>query len=591
MMRSVSLARRPWFLIALFGSLVLASRCPIAPGQLFSFDDVNLAYAIGHFDIRVSQPQPPGYPLFVMEMRALSWLRFHRPESILLVLALAGSIAALVLMVLGGNRILGGSSGFCAACLLLFDPVFWHAGVSSALRMQLAIISLAVGTACYRAWTGEGRWVLWSALILGIGAGARPESGPLLFPLWAACALRAPVRWRVRGLSLCAMGAAVLLWLLPAMLASGGPIAYWKTCSAYLADQASLTSEAFGASTNRWLATFWRLMVWTLSGVLAWPLAAIVAWHRGEGFGLGRSRAAFLALWFLPPFLFALFVHIEDPGQALGMIPVVALFGGFLVDRALDRMAGRVSRWTALVFFLFPAAAALLELGDARQILIYVPLCSIPAGLLLRQSQPMKPGYPEREHTMVFLLFPGVLLGLVMFLYPHWYYAGSATKGLAAVAEHSLTDINSGFALTSLAHIRNTTDTDDHTLREAQRLALEHTGKTLVVWEHGLTSSRKAAYYLRGLPVVVLEHQKLAASPPVATMWNGADLLQRFEGGNPVRVRLLPGARIVWLLNPRTEFYALAQHAFAMTSAGPVYFTDLPAEAGSRVLGEYELRW
>jgi thiol-disulfide isomerase/thioredoxin len=50
---------------------------------LFTFDDVNLAYSVGHFDIRMSQPHPPGYPLFVMEMRVLSWLRFRRAESAL----------------------------------------------------------------------------------------------------------------------------------------------------------------------------------------------------------------------------------------------------------------------------------------------------------------------------------------------------------------------------------------------------------------------------------------------------------------------------------------------------------------------------
>src|SRR5947209_10648205 len=121
----VSLARRPWFALALFGILIFASRYPLAPGQLFTFDDVNLAYSIGHFDIRASQPHPPGYPLFVAEMRVLWWLRFRRAESLLFALALAGSIAALVLLAVCGNRIMGGASGYYAAWLMLFHPVFW----------------------------------------------------------------------------------------------------------------------------------------------------------------------------------------------------------------------------------------------------------------------------------------------------------------------------------------------------------------------------------------------------------------------------------------------------------------------------------
>src|SRR5712671_6750433 len=100
MMGCVSLVRRPWFVFILFGLLVFASRRPLAPGQLFTFDDVNLAYSIGHFDIRMSQPHPPGYPLFVLEMRILSLLRFHRAESTLLALALFGSITTILLLFL-----------------------------------------------------------------------------------------------------------------------------------------------------------------------------------------------------------------------------------------------------------------------------------------------------------------------------------------------------------------------------------------------------------------------------------------------------------------------------------------------------------
>src|SRR5689334_5927910 len=106
MMGCVSLVRRPWFVLILFGLLIFASRWPLAPGQLFTFDDVNLAYSIGHFDVRISQPHPPGYPLFVMEMRLLHWFRYRRAESILLALSLTGSLAALLLTIWCGNRIL-----------------------------------------------------------------------------------------------------------------------------------------------------------------------------------------------------------------------------------------------------------------------------------------------------------------------------------------------------------------------------------------------------------------------------------------------------------------------------------------------------
>ena len=49
--------------------------------------------------------------------------------------------------------------------------------------------------------------------------------------------------------------------------------------------------------------------------------------------------------------------------------------------------------------------------------------------------------------------------------------------------------------------------------------------------------------------------------------------------------------RVVWLLNPRAEFSKIVQQNFALLQAGPVYWTDLPLEGGSRRLGEYEVVW
>ena len=54
-------SRWPWLiLICIEGVSRLCAADTIA---LFAFDDVNFAYSISHFDIRDSQPHPPGYPV------------------------------------------------------------------------------------------------------------------------------------------------------------------------------------------------------------------------------------------------------------------------------------------------------------------------------------------------------------------------------------------------------------------------------------------------------------------------------------------------------------------------------------------------
>jgi hypothetical protein len=139
-------------------------------------------------------------------------------------------------------------------------------------------------------------------------------------------------------------------------------------------------------------------------------------------------------------------------------------------------------------------------------------------------------------------------------------------------AEHAWTDINSGFALTSLEQIQNTLAIDDHTLRETRRLAAEHPANTVV--------RRKVGYYAPGVTVFVLEHKEIRGGQPVIVLWQGSKLLARQQD-----------THVVWLLNLRTALPDLVKQNFPVNEAGPVYYPDLPAEHGSRQLGEYEIAW
>jgi len=90
----------------------------------------------------------------------------------------------------------------------------------------------------------------------------------------------------------------------------------------------------------------------------------------------------------------------------------------------------------------------------------------------------------------------------------------------------------------------------------------------------------------------VLEHELIrSGSPPVIAIWKGPVLSSRIQGPAPVSTTLPEGGRVVWLLNPRTEFYSMVTRSFPLTPAGPAYYTDLPREKGMRQLGEYEFAW
>jgi len=525
-------------LVLLFGAIVAASRLPLAPGQLFSYDDVNFAYAIGDFNPRVSQPQPPGYPLFVLQTRILFWLRFRRPESNLLAIALLGSTAAVVALAWAGNRILGGDTGYCAAWLLVFHHSFWYAGVTSALRVQLALVSAVVAATCWRAWRGERRGIYSSAVALGLAAGIRPALGLLLFPLWAVGAWRAG-GWRDRRRGLALLSAVILAWLIPTVIASGGPVDYARSCWEYLADQSALTSGLFGAAAARWQATICWMAVWGFSGVLAWPLAAIFAWRRGGGLGYSWTQVAFLGLWLAPSLVFAVLVHIADAGQALAMVPVVCLVGGYLASRA----ASRLDPW--------------------------VP----------------------RAHAVVLFLLPSLFLDALIFFRPVWYYQGPAATGWGAAAHRVWADLHTGMSFSSLAQMRGIAWVDDMAFTELRRLAAEKPGNTVVLWERGRTSARKTGYYFQNLPLVVLSPRKIAGdSTPVARFMRGPRVERLLEGGPPLRVPLPAGARLIWMVEPKSDFFRDLRQSFPLTDAD-LYYNDLPAGGGEQRVGDYLFAW
>jgi hypothetical protein len=577
------------FGLILLASLVLiaATRIPLAPGQLFSFDDVNFAYAMGDFDIANSQPQPPGYPLFVLETRVLSCLRFKRAESNFLALSILGSAAALVSLAYFGNRILGRDSGLIAAALLLFHHSFWYAGLTSAIRTQLALISVVVAGLCFRAWNGERRWIYGSAIALGVCSGIRPEMGPLLLPLWLASVFRATRNARAWLSASALLTATVLAWLAPAVLASGGPKNYVLLTWHYLTEQATLTSGVFGAQDERWYGTIVWLMVWSMSTILALPAAAILAWRGGSGFGLTRSQIGFLLLWLLPALLSAILVHVADPGQTLAIVPIVCLVGGYLIGRAMDTLSKRIPELQATLFAGVPLTFALSTLVlHPRWVLTSVPVVCIAAGLLLKRLS--AGGAGRRMHSLLFLLSPALFLNLLIFFQPVWYYRGTQTG-----FERLFDDLHSGLSFTSLAQIRATVWVDHNTLVEIGRLSSEQAGNSVVIWANGLTAWRKINYYFPKLPVVVLENKTLQnGSRPIATTRRGSSL-ERIQSWPDLRIKFAPGTRLIWVLNPNAPFYSALHRALPLQPVpgfDHMFSTDLEGH-GEAQIGSYMVIW
>ena len=83
-------------------ALFLLTRIP-AMSQYLSIDNVNLAFSLEKFDPRAHQPQPPGYPLFVVFNRIVNVV-FHDAEKTFALTGLLVSALSLVLVCAVGSR-------------------------------------------------------------------------------------------------------------------------------------------------------------------------------------------------------------------------------------------------------------------------------------------------------------------------------------------------------------------------------------------------------------------------------------------------------------------------------------------------------
>src|SRR5437868_2759435 len=111
------------FWIVLFG-LLLLTRVP-AMANYFSIDNVNLAFSLEKFDPRVHQPQPPGYPFFVLFARTVN-TAFGDAERTFIVVSLLVAAGSLYAAYALGAAMFSRWAGAAAAFLLLVNPVFWQ---------------------------------------------------------------------------------------------------------------------------------------------------------------------------------------------------------------------------------------------------------------------------------------------------------------------------------------------------------------------------------------------------------------------------------------------------------------------------------
>jgi 4-amino-4-deoxy-L-arabinose transferase-like glycosyltransferase len=323
-----------FFWITIF-ALLLLTRIP-AMASYLSIDNVNLAFSLENFDPRVHQPQPPGYPFFVLFGRIIHVI-FQDAERTFAAISIIVSALCLPAAFLLGKNMFSKWAGGAAAFLLLVNPVFWHSGLDGPLRPHLALFSLLTSYCCWRCWNGEKRFAVYGAVALGIGSGFRPDLIAFLFPLWLISTWVGTKSWRTVLQGVASLAAIGLVWVGALVLAMGGIETFMKIMLDYAVDQSKPESVVLGSSLFAWFRQINRIVIWNGLAVVTWIWALPFYFRNRDRLPLASAQGVFLFLWLVPGLIVQALVHIGAPGHTLFSVAALCVTGGYVLSLARSR--------------------------------------------------------------------------------------------------------------------------------------------------------------------------------------------------------------------------------------------------------------
>ena len=319
-----------WVAVGLF-FLALALRVPFRSQLAYHWDSAEFALAIREYNVALSQPHAPGYFLYVMIGRLVSFFVGDPHASLVWLSVVAGSGLAALLYVLGlgmfGRRV-----GLAAALLAMTSPQVWfHSCVALTYVVDSFLVCLAV-LCCWHARRQGCRWS--NAIIIGgvlaIIGGVRPQTVPGLLPLavyavWAA----GDRRLAKLALVLCVCAVGTVAWLAPMIRMSGGWSVYTETFHRHQLFNAPSTFAAGGMDALLWNIFFMGVYCWNglILGMVLLGCALLmrlrIEGSRKRDWDAAHGEALrILTLWIGPMIIMGTAVALtRQPGYVLNYLP------------------------------------------------------------------------------------------------------------------------------------------------------------------------------------------------------------------------------------------------------------------------------
>ena len=329
------LRKQDSFLVPLsFFLLTVISRIPFTSKYLYHMDSVQYALALEKYNITVHQPHPPGYFLYVMIGRILSFF-IQDANSTFIVISMFFSGLTVVAVYYLGKEIFNKRAGIIAAAIAMTSPNLWFHGEVALTYIVEAFFSTIVALFCWRIYKGEHKYIWLSIVALAVAGGIRQNTMFFLLPLWLFSVKGVPLRKTVASLGLLVV--CCLLWFVPMIYMTGGWDVYREAFrELWLFNTGHVSVFEKGWATFKIFSScLARFTVYGVGGgIFVLILAAYSLIRKKRIKSLDKNKASFFSLWILPSFLFLLliFIHPSNPGYVLVFMPALFILTALSIN-------------------------------------------------------------------------------------------------------------------------------------------------------------------------------------------------------------------------------------------------------------------
>lgn len=316
---------------------------PFVSHYLFNWDAGQFALGVKYYNVRMHQPHPPGYPAFIFTGKIIDYFLNNANQS----LASINIFFALLSVIFFYYLILEffpqkNCLALVGTLLLIFNPFFWFYReianiycVDTFAAIFLAFIFLRVKK--------NNKIIFLSSIIFGLLGGFRPTMLFLLLPLYLACFVYLKKEKKKIIISLFLLILAILIWLVPMIIFSGGIAEFLKIMQNLFLSSAKGSSVFNNSLNNKFLAQIKNFILILIAAinVLIIPIALSLVKNFRKIKTIDRRKIWLFFIWLAPAVFIYLFIHFGQAGYILLILPVFIFISLTAINDWCQSILGR----------------------------------------------------------------------------------------------------------------------------------------------------------------------------------------------------------------------------------------------------------